>query len=248
MSKLCVITGTSSGIGAALAGAVLEKNWRVVGLSRRPAKIRNDNYREFAVDLSDAEATEAFFEGKFLGEVVLGDYSRVALVNNSGTLGTVGPHERADTRSMVRDFTLNTVVPMWLGGFFIRHCPGARLYIVNISSGAANRPVAGWSTYCSSKAALKMAGQVAAEDLENYIHYGEQAGSVSIVSYSPGTVATAMQAEIRGHTPESFPRLPYFVGLHEKGELKSADLPAAEIAALLENDNLPAYNDVIYGE
>lgn len=247
MSKLCVITGTSSGIGAAVAGAVLEKGWRVVGLSRRPAEIRNDNYREFAVDLSDAEATEEFFEGEFLREVAPGDYSRVALVNNAGTLCAVGPHERAGAGAMVRAFTLNTVVPMWLGGFFIRHCPGSRLYIVNISSGAANRPIAGWSPYCSSKAALKMAGQVAAQDLEHFKHYGKQAGAVSIVSYSPGTVATAMQKEIRGHTPESFPRVPYFVGLHEKGELKSADLPAAEIAALLENDNLPAYNDVDYG-
>jgi benzil reductase ((S)-benzoin forming) len=148
---------------------------------------------------------------------------------------------------MVKAFTLNTVVPMWLGGFFIRHCPGSRLYIVNISSGAANRPVAGWSTYCSSKAALKMAGQVTAQDLEHYNHYGKQSGAVSIISYSPGTVATAMQAEIRGHTPESFPRVPYFLSLHETGELKTADLPAAEIAALLENEDLPAYNEVDYG-
>jgi benzil reductase ((S)-benzoin forming) len=139
-------------------------------------------------------------------------------------------------------------MPIWLSGFFMRHCGHSRLYIVNISTGAANRPVAGWSTYCSSKAGLKMAGQVAVQDMETYSHYKERSGAVSIVSYSPGTVSTAMQAEIREHTATTFPRAEYFVDLHESGNLKSADLPAAEIVALLENDDLPAYSEVTYGD
>ena len=248
MAKLCVITGTSSGIGAAVAEAVLGKGWQVVGISRRPAALDSENYREYSVDLSDPGLTEDFFEGTFLKEVQPGGFSHVALVNNSATAGEVGPQEQASARGMAGHFTLNTVIPIWLGGFFIRHCPQARLHIVNISSGAANRPVAGWSTYCSSKAALKMAGQVVAQDLEQYSHYGRRSGAISIVSYSPGTVDTAMQAEIREHTTETFPRVQYFVGLHESGELKSPDLPAAEIAALLENDELPVYNEVNYGE
>lgn len=248
MTKLCVITGTSSGIGAAVAKDVLEKGWRVVGISRRSAAIKHARYREFSTDLSDPGATEAFFEGEFLREVQPENYAKVALINNAGTLGTVAPHEQASARDMASTFALNTVVPIWLGGFFVRHCKKSRLYIVNISSGAANRPVAGWSTYCSSKAALKMAGEVVVQDHENFSHYGNHAGALSIVSYGPGTVSTAMQAEIREHTPETFPRVDYFAELHESGELKSADLPAAEIADLLENDDLPAYSDITYGQ
>ena len=93
-----------------------------------------------------------------------------------------------------------------------------------------------------------MAGQVVVQDMERYSHYRERNGAVSIVSYSPGTVSTPMQAELREHTPETFPRASYFVGLHENGELKSAELLAAEIAALLVNDDLPAYSEVTYGE
>ena len=248
MTDLCVITGTSSGIGAAVAGAMLGKGWQVVGISRRPSGIENGDFREYSLDLSNPQAAQEFFFFFFLAEVQPEKYDRVVLINNAGTLGWVGPHEKAEAQAMVRDFTLNTVMPMWLSGFFIRHCTNSRLYIVNISSGAANRPVAGWSTYCSSKAGLKMAGQVVAQDMERYSHYKDRSGAVSIVSYSPGTVSTAMQAEIREHTTETFPRADYFVGLHESGELKSADLPAAEIAALLENSDLPAYTEATYGK
>lgn len=247
MSKMCVVTGTSSGIGAAVAETLLRQGWEVVGISRRPAAVQASGYREFLLDLSDAQATETFFEGEFLREVRPADFSRVALVNNAATLRAVGPQEQAGAQGMVRDFALNTVVPIWLGGYFIRHCPGARLYIIHISSGAAVNARAGWSTYCASKAALKMAGEVTVQDLRHFGHYGERAGAVSIVSYNPGTVATAMQAEIREHTPETFPSVQRFVGFHEQGELKSPQQPADEIAALLENEHLPLYSDVTFG-
>ncbi len=247
MSKMCVVTGTSSGIGAAVAETLLRQGWEVVGVSRRPAAVQTAGYREFLLDLSDVQATETFFEGEFLQEVRPADFSRVALVNSAATLGAVGPQEQAGARGMVQDFALNTVVPIWLGGYFIRHFPKARLYIIHISSGAAVKARAGWSTYCASKAALKMAGEVAAQDLRHFGHYEERAGALSIVSYRPGTVATAMQAEIRGHTPETFPSVQRFVGLHEQGELKSPQQPANEIAALLENEELPLYSDVTFG-
>ena len=61
--------------------------------------------------------------------------------------------------------------------------------IVNISSGAANSALGGWSHYCASKAAvLRLTG----------VAYKEASASgVRVVGLSPGTVATAMQEEIR---------------------------------------------------
>jgi benzil reductase ((S)-benzoin forming) len=247
MSKIAVVTGTSSGIGEAVARLLLENEWEMIGISRRPVEFARDGYRHFSVDLSDGESAQSFFEGDFLRQVRLADYARVGLVNNSGTLGEVGPQEGHSMEAVVRAYTLNAVLPAWLMGFFLRHSGQARLTIVNISSGAADRARAGWSTYCSSKAALKMAGMVTAEDIANNPAYESRRGKVAIVSYGPGVVATAMQEEVRGSTPGRFPSVQRFIDFHAKGELKSSELPAREIRALLERDDLPVHSIINFG-
>lgn len=62
-----VITGGSSGIGAATCQALLDAGYEVINVSRRPATIESDRLRSIAVDLTDASATrEVFF--KLAGE------------------------------------------------------------------------------------------------------------------------------------------------------------------------------------
>ena len=61
--------------------------------------------------------------------------------------------------------------------------------VVNMSSGAANSNLVGWSHYCSTKAAAKKITEVAHNEL------GEL--GVRVVGLSPGTVATDMMAKIR---------------------------------------------------
>lgn len=54
--RTAVVTGTSSGIGAAIATRLLDGGWRVVGLDRAPATIVNDAFTPLAVDLGDRAA------------------------------------------------------------------------------------------------------------------------------------------------------------------------------------------------
>jgi len=76
----------------------------------------------------------------------------------------VAPAGRArtfDAADLLRAFALNAVMPVWLIGFLLKHRPaGARLRVVNLSSGAAVRAIPGMAAYCSSKAALRMVGMV----------------------------------------------------------------------------------------
>jgi len=39
-TKTCLITGASSGIGQALAEEMIAKGWRVIGIARREAQLR----------------------------------------------------------------------------------------------------------------------------------------------------------------------------------------------------------------
>lgn len=54
-----VLTGGSSGIGAATCRALLDAGYEVVNVSRRPAGFESPRLRSLAVDLCDAEATRA---------------------------------------------------------------------------------------------------------------------------------------------------------------------------------------------
>ena len=64
--------------------------------------------------------------------------------------------------------------------------------VVNMSSGAANSDLPGWSHYCATKAGAKKLTEVAARELR-------EAGldGVRVVGLSPGTVATPMMEKIR---------------------------------------------------
>ncbi len=53
--KVAVVTGASSGIGAAIAQALLDAGYKVITLQRTPPSIQRPNLLHFPVDLTDME-------------------------------------------------------------------------------------------------------------------------------------------------------------------------------------------------
>ena len=66
---------------------------------------------------------------------------------------------------------------------------------------------------------------------------------MAAIAYAPHVVATPMQEEIRDADTDDFPRRQRFVELHERDQLVPPQGPAAEIADLLEADDLPAWSE-----
>jgi NAD(P)-dependent dehydrogenase (short-subunit alcohol dehydrogenase family) len=54
--RLAFVTGTSSGIGAAVARRLLDAGWTVIGFSRRNPSDTHERYRHVALDLGDLQA------------------------------------------------------------------------------------------------------------------------------------------------------------------------------------------------
>jgi len=215
--KQFFITGTSSGIGKALAEKALNDGHRVVGISRRN-NISHNNYKHLSYDLSDLENYQKinFSVNKEAEEVIL--------VNNAGTLGDVKPVGRLDPAAIERAYQINVVAPSVLCKLLISQLPEKKKKIINISSGAGQYPVPGWSTYCASKAAIDLFTRVLVKD------YPE----VEAWAIAPGIVDTEMQGEIRQLEEQDFPEVNRFKEYKQKGELTSPEEVAQKLMAVVE--------------
>lgn len=235
--RVAFVTGTSSGVGAAVAASLLSAGWSVVGVSRRPVEVTNPHYQHFTMDLSDTASLRGFAEENWLPLVQMKPWQRVGLVNNAAVLGALRGLKEADPQELAKVLAVNTVAPVYLMGFLAHAVPAsAALRIVNISSGAATQGIAGLADYCGSKAALRLAGMALAAE---FVSSDERDGAV--LSYEPGVVDTPMQAVARDTTPEQFPSHQIFQEFAAGGNLHSPDAVVGAVVDFLASDGGPSF-------
>lgn len=137
-----LVTGASSGIGAAIATRLLADGWRVTGLDLAPAPRDAPGYTHHQLDLTDAARLRTFLAG--LAGVT-------ALVHAAGVLrvATLGA---LDAEAGALMFRLHVEAAAMLADALAPQLPeGGRIVLIGsrTASGAAGR-----SQYAASKAAL----------------------------------------------------------------------------------------------
>jgi 3-oxoacyl-[acyl-carrier protein] reductase len=136
-----LVTGASSGIGAAIVARLLTEGWQVTGVSRGEGKVAHPRYRHLSLDLSDLDA---------IGPAI-GGLTVTALVHAAGLLrvGRLGETAPEDGAAMWR---LHVEAATRLAGILVpRMGPGGRVVLIGSRTAAG---AAGRGAYAASKAAL----------------------------------------------------------------------------------------------
>ena len=187
MTGHAVVTGVSSGIGAAVAGRLLDEGWRVTGLSRGAPEPR-DGLGWIPADLAEPAAVPGAVAG--LGPVD-------ALVHAAGLqrTGRLGSLDAADGDLMWR---VHVAAAAELAGALLDRITGGGRIVLIGSRTAGGAP--GKSQYAATKAALAgMARSWAAELVDRRI-------TVNVVA--PGPTEPPMLADPgRAATPPLLPPL-----------------------------------------
>jgi benzil reductase ((S)-benzoin forming) len=224
-----IITGTSKGIGKAVAQELLQdEQVRVVGVSRI-CSLSHPHYRHQPMDLSDLAALEHNLQRVFLP---FKDANKLVLINNAAVLGEIGYIGEQRNENFEFVFDVNVVSPAILMNTFLhlyQDLPIPKV-ILNISSGAAQYPVDGWANYCASKAALDMLSLTTQKEQEL------RRFNTRVFSLAPGVVDTAMQAHIREADPERFSSVKKFIDYKQNGDLLRTEEVAKKIVYLLQHE------------
>ena len=185
MSKVILITGASTGLGAATAGRLVEQGYTVFGTSRRPDPNWDGPYPLLPLDVCSPKSIQACVRS------VLQHSGRIdVLVNNAGYIGPAAAVEEISQEQLQAVFETNFfgVVQMTNAVLPVMRQQG-RGQIIHVSSTAgrmASSPF--FSAYTASKHALNGYAQTLRMELQPFnIH-------VSLVE--PGYFRTAIEASI----------------------------------------------------
>lgn len=203
--KVAIVTGASRGIGAAAALALGEAGASVVLAARTTAQAEA-NARQInaaggkaaaiACDVSDYAACQ-----RLVQETTERFGPPDVLVNNAGVIEPISMVGEADPAEWARSIEINLI-----GAYYVIRAvlPGmierGHGDIINVSSGAAHRPLEGWSAYCAGKAGLAM--------LTRSIDLEHRAAGIRVFGFQPGTTDTDMQVTIRASGINMVSRIP----------------------------------------
>ena len=165
--KVWLITGSSTGLGRALAQAVLERGYHLVATARQPEQLKelSDRYPNrvttIALDVTNAQSIQQAVEA------ALNAYNRIdVLVNNAG-YGTVGAIEEVNDDDIRRQFDTNLFGAINVTRAVLPTLREQRSgHILNISSANGISAFAGVGIYSATKFALEAISEALAQEVK----------------------------------------------------------------------------------
>ena len=191
MRKTALVTGSSSGLGLAVAQELKKRNYRVIGLGRKkPENVSEEDF--ICCDLSKPEALDT------LSTELHRRTGRLDLLVNNAGFGGYATWEELPPEELRRMFEVDFFAPVRLAQILLPELSKTQGAIINISSVAALAPVPCMGAYSAVKAALLSFSQTlrAEASLQN----------VRVVTICPGRISTGFSS--RAITLRACPETP----------------------------------------
>ncbi len=185
--SVALVTGASSGIGAAIAIAFAEAGWDVMAAGRDEARLDEvaetvDAIATWAGDLGGSEDCDELVAD------TIDEFGRIdCLVNCAGILLT-GTAEETDDEDWRATMSINLDVPFFLSRAALPHLTESGGSIVNVASDWGLRAGERAAAYCASKGGLVLLTRAMARD--------HGADGIRINAVCPGDVDTPMLAQM----------------------------------------------------
>jgi NAD(P)-dependent dehydrogenase (short-subunit alcohol dehydrogenase family) len=227
--QVALVTGAGRGIGRAAALALARAGAAVVLAARSKDEITGvaDEIKQaggkslaIPTDVGDVRQVD------HLLILILRAFGGVdILVNNAALVHPLGKVWETSPIAWQRLIAVNVIGPYLCSRAVLPHLlDKGKGRIINISSAAAQANLKGASAYTTSKAALeRFSGTLAAE---------VEGSGVVVTTFRPGSVDTAMQADIRETPAHLFPNVSTWQAWYDRGQLRPASEPAQAIVWL----------------
>jgi benzil reductase ((S)-benzoin forming) len=225
--KIAIITGVSSGLGKAFFDILVDKDFHVIGISRKfldyqyKLEKNTDKVKLIMRDLSDLNAVRALFD-EF--NSIPEETSEIIFISNAGVVQPVGKTGTLTPDDILYSINVNFSAPALIINYLVGMQKRRKIQgkYINISSGAAIHAVVGWGMYCADKAAAKM--------FFDCLEKQEQdTPDISVFSVNPGVMDTQMQDRIRETNMEQFPDVERYKKLKQQNQLQKPEDVAREI-------------------
>jgi len=192
--KICLITGASSGIGYAIAKALIEDGYRLVLTARREERLKE--FKSDLVDIVPGDLTNNDFVDS-LDQYVIDKFGKCnVLINNAGMI-EVATIEDIDIEKVSRMIRINVEANFRLTYRFMKQFKKQGFgHLINISSvlGTKVRPTAG--AYAATKFAM--------EALSEALRLELIGSDIKISCIEPGLVMTELHDSWEVHPKDKF--------------------------------------------
>ncbi|GAB3764672.1 short-subunit dehydrogenase [Nocardioides ginsengisegetis] len=190
MTKIHLLTGAGSGIGAVLAQRLLERGDDVIALARS-----EERAQELAADLPGVTTVVADLAFPESVESLSLPHALDSVVHAAGVVD-LGPVAELDVESWTTQLRVNLVAPAALTRVALSALRAARGTVVFVNSGAGLAAHPQWAAYAASKHGLRA--------LADALRGEEAECGVRVTSVYPGRTATPMQEQVHAQEGKDY--------------------------------------------